>query len=113
MKIVIVTKNLSSGGAERVITQLLSEWCKNGISCNLILLNKELKFYSIPNEVSLYEIGKKSRFKFIDKIKRYLYVRKIIKKISPDIVLSLPEEIGIYVISALIGTKIPVIVSER
>lgn len=113
MHIVIVTRNLSAGGTERVIAQLLTEWCNNGIECSLILLNQDPIFYEIPVRVNLYEIGKLSTKHYWDKLKKYSEVRKLIKKISPDIVLSMPEEIGIYVIGALLGSKIPVVVSER
>lgn len=113
MHIVIVTRNLAAGGAERVIAQLLTEWCNNEIECSLILLNKEPLFYEIPSKVNLIEIGTLSDNKYFDKALKYLKVRKIIKNINPDIVLSMPEEIGIYVIGALLGIKIPVVVSER
>lgn len=113
MHIVIVTKNLLPGGAERVIAQLLTEWYDNGIECSLILLNKGNIFYKIPSNIHVYEIGVLSKNKLLDKPKKYQKVRKIIKNISPDVVLSMPEEIGIYVIGALLGTKIPVVVSER
>lgn len=113
MKITIVTKNLCAGGAERVIVQLLDNWVKQGVKCNLILLDKREHFY-IPNKfVVMHEIGLLSRFRVIDKFKKYATVRKIVKKEKTDIVLSMPEEIGIFVIGALLGTKIPVVVSER
>ena len=113
MHIAIVTSSLAAGGAERVISQLLNEWCKNNIKCSLILINKKEKFYSIPEKVDLYEIDKLHKTHYIDKLKKYARVRKIIGEINPDVVLSMPEEIGIYVIGALLGTKYPVIVSER
>ncbi|MBQ9071355.1 MAG: glycosyltransferase [Clostridia bacterium] len=113
MHVAIVTSSLSAGGAERVIAQLLKEWCKSGVKCSLILLNKKELFYSIPSEVDLYEIGKLHKKHYIDKLKKYARVRKLIKEIKPDVVLSMPEEIGIYVIGALLGTKYPVVVSER
>ena len=113
MHIAIVTTHLTAGGAERVIAQLLNEWCKSGVKCSLILLNKKELFYSIPSEVDLYEIGKLHKKHYIDKLKKYARVRKLIKEIKPDVVLSMPEEIGIYVIGALLGTKYPVVVSER
>ena len=113
MHIAIVTAAMTSGGAERVISQLLKEWCKQGIGCSLITTLKMPVFYDIPEGVDFYEIGKLSENRLVDKIKKYAKVRKIVKSIKPDVVLSLPEEIGIYVIASLLGTKIPVVVSER
>lgn len=113
MHIAIVTTHMTAGGAERVISQLLGVWSKNDIQCSLILLNKKEIFYSIPENVKIYEIGTLHNKHYVDKIKKYARVRKIVKTIKPDVVLSMPEEIGIYVIGALLGTKYPVIVSER
>ena len=44
---------------------------------------------------------------------RYALLRKMIHEERPNIVLTMPEDTGIYVILSLIGTKIPVYVSER
>lgn len=113
MHITIVTAAIASGGAQRVIVQLLNKWIKDGDKCSLILLNKEEDFYKIDQRVSIYRIGKVSDNNVIDKLKRYKQVRDIVKKLKPDVVLSMPEEIGIYVIGALLGIKVPVVVSER
>lgn len=113
MHIAVVTKNLAAGGAERVIVQLLNEWCEQDIQCTLILLNKDAQFYKVNECVNVFEIGAISRNRYMDKLKRYQAVRKILKQFSPDIVLSMPEEIGIFVIFAMLGTGIPVVVSER
>lgn len=111
--IVIVTKNMAAGGAERVIAQLLGKWCTKGCHCTLILLEKEEIFYKLPSNLKVYEIGKVHEQFYIDKILKYRKVRKLLKLIQPDIVLSLPEEIGIYVLLAMVGTKTPIVVSER
>lgn len=113
MKITIVTSSMRAGGAERVIAQLLKEWCSIGVECNLVLLNRAPIFYEIPEEVKVYEIGVLAKKHYVDKVKKYIQVRKYIRNIKPDIVLALPEEIGIYVIGSLLGTNIPVVVSER
>jgi len=112
--ICIITKNMMSGGAERVISHLLS-YCeaKKNLILTLILIDDKPRHYSIPLSVNIITIGKKSDNPVIDKFKRYSTVRKLIIKLSPDIVLSMPEEIGIYAILSIVGTKIPVVVSER
>lgn len=112
-KIAIVTRNMFGGGAERVIAQLIKYLDSNNLKCILITIDKGEIFYEIPNSVKIFEIGKKSSNKVIDRVLRYKKVREIMIKNKIDIVLSLPEEIGVYVIASLLGTKIPTIVSER
>lgn len=113
MHIAVVTKNMAAGGAERVIAQLINEWCAKGISCSLILLNKNDIFYSEHPDARIIEIGALSENRYVDKLARYRRVRKILRGIKPDVVLSMPEEIGVFVIAAMLGTKIPIVVSER
>ena len=113
MRIEIVSRNLKAGGAERVISQLINYWSNHGIECYLVLIEKDEHFYPINDNICVKEIGTKSKNRFINKILCYSEVRRITKKINPSVVLSLPEEIGIYVILSLLFTSIPVVVSER
>lgn len=113
MKIAIVTRNMGSGGAERVIAQLIKGWTEMGVQCSLICMHPAESFYNISDNVHRYDVPKCAENPNIDKIFRYKYLRKVITEISPDIVLALPEEIGIYVIPAMFGSGIPVVVSER
>ena len=113
MKIEIVTRNLKTGGAERVVSQLLNHCSEHGIDCYLVLLENTDHFYTINSNVSVFEIGVQSKQRILNKALCYREVRRITKKINPSIVLSLPEEIGIYVILSLLFTPIPVVVSER
>lgn len=112
-KIVIVTRNMLGGGAERVIAQLSNYFIDRGKSCKIITLEKEDVFYTLNPQISVLPIGLKHDNKLLDKFLRYRTVRKMVLQEQPDLVLSFPEEIGIYVILALLGTKIPVYVSER
>jgi len=109
----IVTRNLKAGGAERVVAQLAKHMVFNDIHCTIITLENEEIFYSLPPEVRIEAIGKKSPKGYIDKLLKYKEVRQLVKVLKPDVVLALPEEIGIYVIPALFGVQVPVVVSER
>ena len=113
MHILVVANNLLPGGAERVIVQLLNNWVTKDIDCSLVIVNKTQHYYTLSPEIKLYELESFSQNVIANKLYKYSEVRKIVKKVRPDIVLSLPEEIGIYVTGALLGTKIPVVVSER
>lgn len=112
-KIVIVTKNMLGGGAERVIAQLSNYFVAHGKKCRIITIDMSEIFYQLDPGITVNAIGKKSGNKLLDKIRRYRLVRKMIQQETPDLVLSFPEEIGIYVLLALLGTGIPVYVSER
>lgn len=112
-RLVIVTRCLLSGGAERVVSELANYAIKVGIECSVIMLDEYEVFYKVDDSIKLYTIGKQSSNPLFDKFKRYKKVRSIVKSLEPDLVLTLPEDIGIYVIPAMIGSGIPVVVSER
>lgn len=112
-RLVFVTRNMKAGGAERVIAQLANYFHIQGLYVSIITLDYHDLFYEINKSIKLYSIGNQSKNRIIDKLLRYYKVRKHIVNESPDLVLAMPEEIGIFVIPALLGTKLPVFVSER
>lgn len=113
MHIAIVTRNMNAGGAEHVIAQLLKNWTGQGVQCSLFSMEPSERFYSIPKPVNCYDVPRFSEQIYISKICKYAYLRKKLKQLRPDVVLAMPEEIGIYVGFALLGTGIPLVVSER
>ena len=112
-KIVIITRNMVGAGAERVIAQLSNYFTEYGKQCSIITLNDDEVFYKLDPRISILPVGRKSGNKVLDKLLRYRQVRKLVLQQQPDLVLSMPEEIGVYVLLALLGTGIPVYVSER
>lgn len=112
-KIDIITKAMTSGGAERVIAQLANYFVVRGICCRIITTDDREVMYPLNEKVKVVPIGKKSDNKVIDRVQRYKAIRKLVLLEKPDVVLSMPEDTGIYVILALLGTGIPVYVSER
>ena len=112
-KIVVITRNMVGAGAERVIAQLTNYFVAQGKQCAIITLNDDEVFYKLDPRISILPVGQKSSSKVLDKLLRYRQVRKMVMDQNPDLVLSMPEEIGVYVLLALLGTGIPVYVSER
>ncbi len=113
MHIAVVTRNMCAGGVERVIAQLLHAWDLKGIQCSLVCVHPQPAFYHVDDVVAIYEIPLYSKKPYIDKLKKYLKLRCLMKTLRPDVVLAMPEEIGVFVIMAMLGTGIPVVVSER
>lgn len=112
-KIDIITKAMTSGGAERVIAQLANYFTEQNVSCRIVTTDKREVIYPLDEKVKVVAIGKKSDNKAIDRVLRYKKIRSVIQENKPDVVLTMPEDTGIYAILALIGTGIPVYVSER
>jgi len=111
-KIAFVTRSMQAGGAERVLQQIITAFCAD-IECSLFLTEDKPIFYDLPQECYAVVIGNQSGNSAMNKFKQYKFLRKKLKECNPDVVLAMPEEIGIYAILAMIGTGIPVVVSER
>lgn len=109
----MVTRNMWAGGAERVIAELVKYFNSKNIKCSIITIDEGPVSYKVPQDVEIHAIGVISENKYLDKFLRYKALRNYVKKLKPDIVLSLPEDIGIYVIPSVLGLRIPVVVSER
>ncbi len=111
-KIAFVTRVLASGGAESVLRQVVNGCAERGIDCMVIAIWKSKQIAQYHSKVQLVELddmGNGLRGKLI----QYSLIRKKILEFGADVVLSMPEDIGIYVIAAMLGTGIPVVVSER
>ncbi len=111
--IVIVTKNMLSGGSERVISILANNFAEKGIRVSLILIDPREISYELNPDINLIELERQSKNPILNKLLKYKKVRKLIKAEKPDVVLSMPEEIGLFVNLIMLGSGIPVVVSER
>ena len=111
MKISFVTSTLTSGGAERVISLLANNFAERGYEVEMIALTSISPDY--------YTLDPKVRFIHADKVSKggllgeLWWFRKHIKKEQPDMVIAFMEAVYEFVLLALLGTKIPVISSER
>ena len=111
MKITYVTSTLTSGGAERVISLLANNFAERGYEVEMIALTSISPDY--------YTLNPKVRFIHADKVSKggllgeLWWFRKHIKKEQPEVVIAFMEAVYEFVLLALLGTKIPVISSER
>lgn len=89
VKVLFITYNLGSGGAEKVFQILMNNLDRKKFIVQCVIVNKVLhKAYLNPN-IDLHELNFKSSFKAIFKI------RSIIKKLKPDLVIGTITPINI------------------
>lgn len=116
-KICLVIPSLQSGGMERVMAELAAYFCsKEEFEVHLVLYGLTCEiFYPIPDNLIIH----KPAFKF-DNSKRTWYtlktlwfLRRKIKEIHPDTVLSFGELWNNFVLLAMLGLNYPIFVSDR
>lgn len=120
MKLALFISSLGSGGAERVLSDLANHWAKAGHEVHLITFasENEVPFYPLDKNIRLHPLDlldeTSSIFKRgINIINRLIVIRKTVKRLNPDRILSFIEITNITVLMATLGLNIPVVVSER
>lgn len=114
-KIIIVCDTMGSGGAERVISTLSNQFVTRNIETHIIGIGDTLppqSYYNL-NDGIIYESMVNREGNKKNRLSRLIFLRKRIKAIAPDVVISFLPNANIYTWISLIGLKTPHIVSER
>ncbi|PKG43425.1 glycosyltransferase [Psychroflexus sp. MES1-P1E] len=116
-KIAFLIPSLHPGGMERVMSEIM-DYCATeaNIEIHLVLFGlKRDVFYEIPANTIVHRPNFQfdNRKRFINTLKTILFIRKKIKAIHPNTILSYGELWNNLVLIALLNTKYPVFVSDR
>ncbi|MEA5049240.1 MAG: glycosyltransferase [Eubacteriales bacterium] len=112
-KLMVVTHKMSGGGAERVIAQLLNGFSQEGIECVLVTECGVPSFYDLHEDIRQIYLTFGKTLKASQIPRAYRKLRKIVRQERPDAVLAMPEKVNVWTVLFLLGTGVPVIVSER
>ena len=114
MKICFAVSAMNSGGAERVVSSVINNLSKRAdldIYLLLVSTDKAQSFYKISDSVHICPLLSKESGHGV--FSRLRLLKKWFVKIKPDVVIAFLPHICIYTYFALIGTGIPLVVSER
>ncbi|MEK3683103.1 glycosyltransferase [Paenibacillus sp. FSL R10-2736] len=111
-KIAIFIGSLARGGAERVSVLLGEYFNKKGVEVYIITLNTNFNEYQINSRIRRIILNEeeKGKWQWIHMVKK---LKVILSELKPTAVLVMGVPLCMYVVPALIGTKIPLLVSER
>lgn len=114
MHILIINNGLASGGTERHSLGIANEFVDKGCKVTILATYPSNHFFKLRPEISFIEpnFQRNNTNKYIYLVKLIFYIRKNIKKISPDIILSFNEWTNAYVILASLGLNTSVYVAE-
>ncbi len=109
--------SLQSGGMERVMSVLANNFAKReGVEVHLLMFGKDCTiFYPISDSIIVH----KPAFQFNNKvrtlstIRTIFFIRKEVRKIKPDAVLSFGDYWNSLVLLSCFGMKYPIFVSDR
>jgi glycosyltransferase involved in cell wall biosynthesis len=116
-KICLIIHSLGVGGMERVMHQLILNFSKrDDINLDLVLIGKKREVvYSLPSDVNVhrpsFEFDDSKRF--FDTLRTIRFLRRKVKDIDPDRILSFGEYWNNLVLLSLYGLPYPVFISDR
>lgn len=120
MRLTLIIASLNAGGAQRVLCELANYWSGKGHHVSLITLDppNSSSFYDLDPRIIQINLNQKTRYIFVVNrvfciIKRLFFLRKTIRQLKPDRIISFVDITNITTLIASRGLKIPVIVSER
>jgi GalNAc-alpha-(1->4)-GalNAc-alpha-(1->3)-diNAcBac-PP-undecaprenol alpha-1,4-N-acetyl-D-galactosaminyltransferase len=117
MKIVLVIHSLGIGGMERVMAHLIQEFSVyEKVEPHVILIgNKREVKYNLPNAAIIHkpEWEFKNSKRFWHTLKTIIFIRKTLKKINPDTVLSFGEMWNNLLLIASFGLNLTIYISDR
>jgi GalNAc-alpha-(1->4)-GalNAc-alpha-(1->3)-diNAcBac-PP-undecaprenol alpha-1,4-N-acetyl-D-galactosaminyltransferase len=115
-KICLVTPDLSPGGAERVIATIANNLAENGsLEIHILLLTGGNRFYKTSTSIRIHEpdFNYKSFARIISLVKIFFFVRKKLKYIKPNSLLSFGGRYNSFVLLASRGLQIRTYISDR
>ena len=111
--IIFLCHGAGNGGAERVITTLASAFADKDYAVDLITTNESKNDYVLNPKIHHTRIISKKGNTIERTIDRILKLRKYIKKINPDCIISFSSIPNMQAVIASLGLKCRAIISER
>jgi glycosyltransferase involved in cell wall biosynthesis len=119
MKIVLCNYSLGHGGAERVLTNLSSEWAELGWDVTVVTLTSNANdFYRLHEGVrrialDLTKSSSGAAEAVVENLRRIRALRRVFREVKPDIVLGIQTTSSVLSILAGIGLPCKVIATEH
>lgn len=117
--VLFAVSSLGAGGAERIVAELANARAQNGHCVGVLTLSREAQdHYRLSDNVAriaLDVIGDSPTVLhgIAAAVHRSRLIRRAVRAFDPGVVVSLVDRMNVNTVAALLGTGIPVIVSER
>jgi glycosyltransferase involved in cell wall biosynthesis len=120
LRLTLVISSLGAGGAQRVLSTLANRWAEKGWRLTLLTLDDGLSPPFFPlhpqvrhNPMDLYAESSGFLAKFCNNFRRLFILRRAIAASRAQMVLCFMDRTNVLVLSAMLFSSVPVIVSER
>ncbi len=116
--IVIVVSAMNLGGAQRVVSILCDHWSQEDYQVTLIstYTGAKVNHYQVSNDVSMLHLSNSKMFaknKFINLIWKLIQLRRKIRQLNPDVVISFLTRVNVATSLSIMGLNTSLIICER
>ena len=118
-RILFAVSSLSAGGAERMIVELANAFVERGAAVAVLTpapkVNDHYDLYHEVERIPLDVMWMSTTVwgSVTSNIRRSRVIRAAVRGFRPDVVVSFVEQTNVRMLAALVGTGLPVIVSQR
>lgn len=112
-KIMFVTSSLIRGGAERVTSILSNDYAKRGWDVTVVMVLHSYIGYELDPRIKIIDISNDKKPIYLTYPSIVLKLRKLIKDIDPDVIVSLMWNVCLISGVATMGLEKKLITSER
>lgn len=117
IKICLIIHSISIGGMERVMSQLASHFSeKDQTKVDLVLIGRKREvLFSLPSNITIHRpsFTFQNKRRAFDTLRTILFLRKKVKELEPDTILSFGEYWNNLVLLSLYGLPYPIYISDR
>lgn len=119
VRLMLVIYSLARGGAERVMSTLANSWAEQGREVTIVTLDtQDRDAYWLDQRVRRVALGMaaspRNAWQILwNNLRRWRALRAAAKRLRPDAVVSFTANVNTLSLLALLGLRIPVVVSER
>lgn len=112
-KLIIVLGSMGRGGAERVVSYISDHFAKQGWKVWIVMLLFNKVDYILHENVQIVDLSGNTQSR-LKRLPSWLKnIRKLVRQVRPDAVLSFAARINIITQIACMGLKVKMVVSER
>ncbi len=115
MKVLILQAGFGAGGAEKNVAMIAAHRLARGdeVAVAAMTCPPGGSFFAYPEDVRLHVLREGKRVRGFEAFARLRALRALIRRESPDLIISFLTKINVLALVARLGTGIPVIVAER
>lgn len=113
LKVSFFIGGLTRGGAERVISILANDYSRCGWDVDVVLLLKNEVHYTLEQGIRVVDLTQSNGSYVRNALPWLVAIRRYLKQRKPERVVSFVGRINALVLTAAMGLKLPIVVSER